>query len=347
MLNAVSQNGSLAQCYDTPPSSTPEKTDFTSILKKVSNTVNGLTDKGKKVIIDSVAANSASQSSSGAPSDGKIRTARECLVDIAALLRLKGADKYNEPLMNLLKEEFLSERFDSTGLGRVKKLTLQGAPDSAEEDINALRSQIDNIAASCEKSMDPLRSYMNYYGRLFDSFFASEIINNPSKEMRESVRVIAYNIEDNFRFTHSAAEQTQLCKNLKNMLINDPPPWRENIPEVKTFLENSTPENFINMLYTSHELAHALIIHLTVKYIMAAPGCYPIRSKISGNYNDVIKPQRRNLKPVKERPTSNRVGILLMHQHRDDTFTSAGNGIRPIDAIKFSSKKFLCIINRR
>lgn len=48
MLNAVSQNGSLTQCYDTPPSSTPEKTDFTSILKKVSNTVNSLTDKGKK-----------------------------------------------------------------------------------------------------------------------------------------------------------------------------------------------------------------------------------------------------------------------------------------------------------
>lgn len=334
MLTAVSQNHPAYPSQEQHSLSCSRNSFLPSLLSKVVSSTENIVIREKNVPINSGNVNNTPQQTPDAASSEKIRIATECLMDIVALLRLKGADKYNEPLMGLLKKWFLSGRFNSASLDYLKDFKFKGAPGSSKSEINALRSRIDNILASCEKEVDSVRSHDNYYGRLFDSFFASEIINSPSKEMLDAAKTINLAIIENFNSRHAENERNWLCHELKEDLIADPPAWRADISEVSDFFKNSTPENFIKMLHSPHKLAHALTIHLAVKYIALSPGCYPIRSQASPIYTYVIKPQKKTLLAGDEMPVSKLVGILLKHQHRDNTFTTAGAGIRPLDTIK-------------
>lgn len=271
-----------------------------------------------------------------APAAKKTRTATECLIDIIALLQINGVDKYNKPLIESLKHAFLSGQFNHTKIGYMEDFKYKCAPGATEADIKSLHSKIESILASHDTKMNPLLSYVNYYGRLFDSFFASEIIHHPSEKMLNGIQDIRATISCNFKFFHGPNDKIRVCNAMKELLQADPPAWRDDIKEVNDFLHGNTPKNFIRMLYSSHPLAHALIIHLTVKYLAEAPNFNEIKIKAAGIYRQVIKPQRSNLPSLSANPRSHYVGILLSDQHKDNSFTVTGKGIRPMDKIDFT-----------
>ena len=273
------------------------------------------------------------------PSQEKVRTATECLVDIIALLQIKGVEEYNRQPIDSLRHAFLSGKFTHSDISYLKDIKFQCAPGASDAEIKLLRSQTDNILASHDTQMNLFRRYDNFYGRLFDSFFASKIIHHPSDEMLKATQYISAAISCNFKFQHDASDKLRVCKSMKELLHADPPAWRDDIIEVNTFLQENTPENFINMLRSTHPLAHALTIHLAVKYLAEAPGCSKAKNDATAIYKQVIKPQRSVSPSFPAHPQSHYVGIMLRHQHTDNSFIISGKGIRPIDKIKLSSEK--------
>src|SRR6185369_12764772 len=80
----------------------------------------------------------------------------------------------------------------------------------------------------------------NYYGRIFDSEFATHIINSDYACVREQVSAISEELLADFE-SQSRACKEAICKAVARYLRSDYAPWLDTIDEAKKFLAAPSP----------------------------------------------------------------------------------------------------------
>lgn len=258
-------------------------------------------------------------------SEGKIRTAAECAIDMSCAIRNSDMpDGLKQTLENELKSIYLSGSLSIQTLDLFLKYTanLLGKDSSL---VNKLKL----LMGTVEKEFFVTKHNDNYYGRFFDSTIAEAIVNKPSDEMNRNIEIIKNKIVDDFILL--GADQQDAIDLINSKMKEDPAVWRSDIPEVANFLDECTPENFIKMVNAPSEIKNLLIMHLAVKYVTVSPGFRDMVTISSDLYTDVIYPQRHLSRVKNNQEVSNRTGIRLSYQMQGDVGSPGYIGERPMD----------------
>jgi hypothetical protein len=271
-------------------------------------------------------------------SEDRILTPGEAMIDISSAIATSNISGIlKNKLATLIKQTWLA--------GNPTKQSAINVADLIKFQLNSQSSQlndkIDKIISSIEKDFFVTRHNDNYYGRLFDTEFSTYLIDNPTSEMQDAKHQVRESILHDFG-EYDTELKHDLCKLLKQWMLDDPPAWRGGIPEVSKFLASGSPADFTNMLHSKDKYSIPLILSIAVKYIASAPGFDNMKNRATQFYVSTILPNRNLDDSSASKLTtglrSNRYGILLRHQQGVDNNRFKGNyGIRPVDKYKSST----------
>jgi hypothetical protein len=191
--------------------------------------------------------------------------------------------------------------------------------------IHRIKEIIDTVPNQVPKAL----ANDNFYGRLFDSNLAEYILEEKDKNQEKNNQYVI-----DFLITKLPERGIEHFERIKNMMIDDPQPWRENIPEVSVFFNEPTRNNYISMLKSDNKYSNFLLSSIGVKAMLVYPSLKHECSKATKIYISKIQKQRVLIesKSIKTNK-SHRSGILLDYQY-DGLFENVlglGLGVRPID----------------
>ena len=260
---------------------------------------------------------------------GKIRTAGEVLIDIAAALE-KSSELSNETKSRVaenLKNDFLARDFSAESLGTLRDAIASQHGDEAKDFL----ATIDRMIASIDKEFHVTRHNDNYYGRLFDTELSTHLVLHPNPDMLAAGKMIADYIRHDFS-THSKSAQAKICKYVADVMKEDCPAWRAEMPEANQFIARSTTKNFMAMLSSEHPYHIPLLLALAVKYTNCAPKLSGMLAEASKLYVNVITRQRLLVRVNNSNEQSQRHGVMLHYQKQTPRADlHLGQGERPID----------------
>jgi hypothetical protein len=263
--------------------------------------------------------------------EGKIRTAAECAIDMACAIKNSDIQSDVKSLMlSEIKNIYLSGSLSSQTLDLFLKYASQILRGNAPV-INKLKALLNSV----EKEFYLTKHNDNYYGRTFESTIAEIIVSKPSSEMNKNVEIIKNKIINDFNSLSNSQKQ-DLIESINYKMKADPAIWRADIPEATKFLDECTSDNFIKMMSTSSKMQHLLIMHLAVKYVITSPGFKEMKNTASSLYMDVILPQRDLNRVLNSQEVSNRTGIKLNYQMQGKAGPLGYTGERPMDRYKSS-----------
>lgn len=263
--------------------------------------------------------------------EGKIRTAAECAIDMACAIKNSDIQSNEKSLMlDEIKNIYLSGSFSSQTLHLFFKYSSQILKDDPSV-INKLKT----ILNSVEKDFYLTKHNDNYYGRTFESTVAEMIVSKPSTEMIKNVEIIKDKMINDFNSLGNSQKQ-DLIESISSIMKADHAIWRADIPEAAKFLDECTSDNFIKMISTSSKMKHLLIMHLAVKYVVTSPGFKEMKKTACALYGDVIVPQRDLNRVLNNQEVSNRTGIKLNYQMQGKAGEPGYTGVRPMDRYKSS-----------
>lgn len=261
--------------------------------------------------------------------EGKIRTAAECTIDMACVI--KNSDLISD-IKSIMLEEIKKVYLSSSFTIQTLDLFLKYSSQLLGHD-SAIMNKLKGLLRSVEKEFYLTKHNDNYYGRTFESAIAEMVVSHPSNEMNKNVEIIKDKIIADFNLLNSSQKE-DLIKSIHSIMKDDPAIWRADIPEVTNFLDGCTPDNFISMMSTSNKLKHLLIMHLAVKYVIKSPGFRDMCNTASALYLYLIRPQKNMNKVLNNQEKSNRTGIKLNYQMQGNARQIGYLGVRPIDIFK-------------
>ncbi|MGN7915672.1 hypothetical protein [Enterobacter sp. 22466] len=263
--------------------------------------------------------------------EGKIRTAAECAIDMGCAIKNSDIQSDVKSLMlNEIKNVYLSSSLSRQTLDLFLNYSSQVLGGNFPV-INKLKTLLNSV----EKDFYLTKHNDNYYGRTFESTIAEMIVSKPSNEMNKNVEIIKNKMINDFNSLGNSQKQ-DLIESINSQMKADPAIWRADIPEATKFLDECTSDNFIKMMSTSSKMKHLLIMHLAVKYVITSPGFEEMKNTASALYIDVISPQRDLNRVLNSQEVSNRTGIKLNYQMQGKAGQPGYTGVRPMDRYKSS-----------
>lgn len=259
--------------------------------------------------------------------ENKILTPGECLISLWFLIKKSGLDdQVKQTIFEQIKANYLAGEAKKSVEAFCKKTQYLHAKTD-----KALLSDIGTLINSLEEAIYYTKHTDNYFGRLFETRLAEKIVNDPSPEMQKITQILMDHMAADFE-KHSDSAQRKICASLSSSIKKSWDTWYSSIPEVTQFSEKSTAKNFLAMLNTRHPLKPGLAMSLAVKYIIAPTGLNYLRGKTFFSYNDIIQPQRYwNDTYISNQKHSNRTGIQLTYQMKEQNHPQDAKGGRPID----------------
>ncbi|MEB0139246.1 hypothetical protein QN363_09435 [Undibacterium sp. CCC2.1] len=260
---------------------------------------------------------------------GKIRTAGEALIDIAAALE-KSSELSPETKSQVglaLKNDFLSRDFSAESLTTLRDAIASQYADQAKD----ILASIDRMIASIDKEFHVTRHNDNYYGRLFETELSSHLVLHPNADMLAAGKMIADYVSKDFQ-AHSKSAQSEICQYVVDIMKKDCPAWRTDMLEANQFIASSTPKNFMAMLACEDAYSLPLLLALAVKYTNCAPSLSGMLAEASKLYVNVITRQRLLVRVNNSAEQSQRHGVMLHYQKQAASAElHLGQGERPID----------------
>ncbi|HGS4461820.1 TPA: hypothetical protein ACMDOB_001692 [Vibrio metschnikovii] len=253
-----------------------------------------------------------------------VRTPHSAYIDIASLINfsdIKLSEKNS--ILNKLKFIFLDGSCSRDNLKFIYD-ELSDKP-SFSNIIHHVKEIIDTVPNQVPKTL----ANDNLYGRLFDSNLAEFILEETDTNQNKNHQYIV-----DFLIKKLPERGFEHFERIKDMMINDPQPWRVNIPEVYDFFDNPTKNNYISMLKSKNKYSSFLLSSIGVKAMLVYPSLKYECKKATEKYISKIKKQRVLIENKSMQHQENhRSGILLDYQY-DGLFENAhglGLGVRPID----------------
>ena len=256
-----------------------------------------------------------------------IRTPHSAAVDMASMIKHSNIDQsQKEKALYNLKEIYLE---GSSGKGVLRMFI---GSLSSEVAFSNLIPSLKGILDTIPKVMPKTLVNDNLYGRNFDSNMAEFILNSGDEDLKKNTKELSDFLKCNF--PNQPEPQEYVLNRIKSMMIEDPQPWREKLPEAVGFIKNPSKDNLFKMLDSKHKFSGMLVSSLGVKAMLAYPSFIGIRYEASERYASEIKPQRVLIQNSNnDSNESNRTGLLLPYQHDGlvDVNGEIGVGVRPID----------------
>ncbi|MFS1922999.1 hypothetical protein [Vibrio lentus] len=256
-----------------------------------------------------------------------IRTPHSAAIDMASMIKYSNID-------HTQKEKALSN---------LKSINLEGSLGKSVLNlfIQNLKSEgtLSNLIPGLERIVNTIPKVIpktlvndNLYGRNFDSNMAEFILNNRNKDLKKNTTELSNFLKSNL--PNQPVPQRDALESIRKMMIQDPQPWREEIPEAVEFIKTPSKDNFLKMLDSNHKFNGMLVSSLGVKAMLAYPSFSYIRDKATKRYVSEIKEQRVLIKNSNnDSNESKRSGLLLPYQHDGlvGVNDEVGVGVRPID----------------
>lgn len=284
-----------------------------------------LSDENRKLVL----ANVISPLKMRQENKPSIRTPHSAIIDIAAKIKYSciAAEKKNIEL-HLLREIYFR--------GGANKAYIQGYVDSLRSDrdyddvIPDLEKIIDTIPARVPKTL----ANDNLYGRNFDSNLAEYVLNE--RVQCEYLKRNSQEIRDFLKqeLLRQSPSENEVLYLIRDMMVDDPQPWREKIPESRFFITNPSRESFFKMLDSDHMFSGMLISSVAVKALCAYPSLAGIKEAATKRYSMRIEPERVLINNMSGQSNeSGRTGLLLSYQYDSlvGSNDNVGVGVRPID----------------
>lgn len=197
--------------------------------------------------------------------EGSIRAPTEVLVDLLAYLK----DKGNKEVEAEAKSLFLQHNATIENV--------QSFLGSVEERFPDLANKCQNLKNELMKQPIYTRLHENIYGRVFDSAFAQELVNNPPPEVSKAMTQISFAFADYLEGLNlSGSNKKAIEKDLINMLTKeDPRFWFPATPELEQLpYEKDVLGALIQYLRTEKKTGHECI---SVPYVVSKMNFFILR----------------------------------------------------------------------